>query len=314
MIRGRTLRMLALFALVALPVSCHRTPPATEDSPPGPVLARVNQEVITPGDFRDEIASLPEYTQNQLRTSEQKLKRLEDMIKERVLRQEAERRGLHEDKGIQRKVERYRNRLITEKLYQEVAREKGDVSDAEVKQYYDANKDRYVQKERIRASQILILVPPDADVEQESKSLAQAEEVLQKAKGEADFGELAKEYSEGPTAVRGGDLGYFSRGRMVPEFEEAAFALNEKGDISGIVKTKFGYHIIKLTDKQAEKQLELAEINERIKRQLESQNRREVRQTLDQDLRKNASIEVNTEHLEEDSKQEPPNTAPSTGE
>ena len=148
----------------------------------GPVLARVNDSVITAGDFEEEINSLPEYTRKQLKTPEQKKKRLNNMIKEIVLRQEAERRGLDQDKDIQRKVNRYKNRLITEKLYQQVAKENGGVTEIEVEGYYEEHKDQYKQKERIRASQILILVPPNADAEKDTAAKTKAQEVLKKAK------------------------------------------------------------------------------------------------------------------------------------
>jgi len=293
--------------LLAAASSCQKSTvpgtPGSESSSSkkkeGPVLASVNGEIITVEDFQEEIDSLPEYTRKQLQSADQKQKRVDNMIKEVLLRQEAEKRGLDRDPEIQRKVNRYRNRLITEKLYQEVAREQGSIDDAAVQKYYDENKSQYLQKERIRASQILILVPPDATPEKSAEAKAKAEEVQAKARAGEDFAELAKQYSEGPTSVRGGDLGYFQRGRMVPEFEETAFSIQNVGDVSDIVKTKFGYHVIKLTDRQPEKLLDLGEVKERIVRQLESKNRRDIRNTLDQDLRQKANIVVHQEHLGE---------------
>ena len=90
---------------------------------------------------------------------------------------------------------------------------------------------------KIRASHILV------------STLEEAEKVLSEIKSGGDFGELAKKYSKCPSKENGGDLGYFEKGQMVKEFEDAAFSLNE-GEISGIVKTEFGYHIIKLTGKK----------------------------------------------------------------
>ena len=266
----------------------------------GPVLAEVGGESITLGEFEEELNLLPEYTRNRMKSKEQKLKRLEGMIDTLLLRREAEKRGVNQDKEIQRKVERYRDRLITEKLYRAVADEKGKVTEERIEQAYEERKDQYTQKERIRVSQILMLVPPNAGPEKDGEAKAKAEEVLQRAQKGQDFSELAKELSEGPTASRGGDLGYFSRGRMVPEFEEVAFSLKNKGDISEVVRTKFGYHIIKMVDRQPEKQLSLEEVRDRIIRQLDSQQRREIRQTLAQDLRKEAQVVIHDELLGED--------------
>ncbi len=310
MVKKSALLMAVLFALVSGVSSCQKPSPSTDipepsaqqDRKEGPVLAEVNDEVITVGEFQDEINSLPEYTRNQLKTREQKMKRLDNMIKEILLRQEAQKRSLDQDREIQRKVERYKNRLITEKLYQQVAQERGKIDDPAVQQYYNEHKNQYKQKERIRASQILILVPPNAGPEKDAEARAKAEEVAKKAKGGADFAELAKQNSEGPTAVRGGDLGYFSRGRMVPEFEEVAFSIDNVGDVSEIVKTKFGYHIVTLTDRQQEKQLSIDEVKDRIVRQLESKNRREIRQNLDTDLRDKASVKINEDQFQDSPK------------
>jgi len=319
MSRRTTVAILTLFALVIALPACQKQSTTVDDSSStgqvqkkeGPVLANVGDHVITVAEFQAEIDSLPEYAKKQLKTSDQKMKRLDNMIKSVVLQKEAKRRGLDKDQDIQRKVERYKNRLITEKLYQQVAKETGGVTEAEVEEYYDDHKKQYVQKERIRASQILILVPPNADAKKQASTKTKAEEALKKVKAGEDFSALASQYSEGPTAVRGGDLGFFSKGRMVPEFEEVAFSIDKVGDVSEIVKTKFGYHIVKLTDKQPEKQLELSEVKDRISRQLESKKRREVRQTLDKDLRSNLDIEINEEYLAVDSEEkapEPPKT------
>ncbi|KYK36045.1 MAG: peptidyl-prolyl cis-trans isomerase [Theionarchaea archaeon] len=88
---------------------------------------------------------------------------------------------------------------------------------------------------QVKASHILV------------KKRSEAEKILEELKKGASFAELAKKHSECPSRKRGGDLGWFGRGKMVPEFEEAAFSL-KKGELSDIVKTQFGYHIIKATD------------------------------------------------------------------
>lgn len=265
----------------------------------GPVLVKVAGATITVEDFENELLSLPEYTQKRMKTGEQKKKHLDKMIDEILLLDEAERRGLARDEEIQGKVERYRNRLITEKLYREVAKEKSRVGDEEIQEYFQAHKDRFMQKERIRVRQILILLPANAGSDKEAEAKKKAEEVLRRVKAGEDFAGLAKEYSEGPAASRGGDLGYFSRGRMVPAFEEAAFALENDGDTSDAVRTKFGFHVIQLTGRQPAKELSIDEVRDRIVRQLESTRRREVRQSLAKELRQQADVEIREGYFEE---------------
>lgn len=123
------------------------------------------------------------------------------------------------------------------------------VSDADVKSYYDQNATRYSTKEERRASHILINVAAKAPAAEREAAKAKAEELLaQVRKNPASFAELAKKNSQDPgSAPQGGDLSYFQRGAMVKPFEDAAFSL-KKGDISDVVETEFGYHIIHVTD------------------------------------------------------------------
>jgi peptidyl-prolyl cis-trans isomerase C/foldase protein PrsA len=125
-------------------------------------------------------------------------------------------------------------------------------TDDELEAYLEKNISRYDTPEEIRASHILV------DDEET------ANEVLDRLNNGADFAELAKEYSTCPSAEEGGDLDWFSRGRMVPEFEEAAFAL-QVGEITGIVKSQFGYHIITLTDRKEAHTPTLDEIKDRVR-------------------------------------------------
>ena len=123
------------------------------------------------------------------------------------------------------------------------------VTDDEVRQYYDTNISQYQTPGQVRANHILLRVD-DEDTEEEV--VERAADLATQARGGADFAELAREHSDDEgTAENGGDLGLFGRGRMVPEFEAAAFEMNE-GDISHPVKSAFGYHVIQVTEKQEE--------------------------------------------------------------
>ena len=266
----------------------------------GSVLAKVGDQVITTGDFEKEIASLPDFTRKQMQSSEQKRKRLDRMIDEALLLQEAKKRRLNQDEEINAKVERYRNRLVTEKLYQDVAQERASVDEAEILSYFEKNKEQFTQKERIRARQILILLPPGATPEKEKEAEAKGKEAQRRAKSGEDFAELAKQFSDAPDPLRGGDLGYFSRGRMPPELEEVAFALQNVGDVSEVVRSKLGFHIIQLQDRQAAKEQPLEEVRDRIVRVLKSQKMRELRQSLAGELRTHAQIQVDENFLKEE--------------
>ncbi len=142
-----------------------------------------------------------------------------------------------------------------------------------IKQYYETNKFKYTNVEKsARARHILIKVDEDADEETQNAAKAKAEALLAEIKAGADFAKLATENSEDPgSAKKGGDLGYNPRGVMVPEFDEAMFSM-KPGDVSDLVKTQFGYHIIKLEGFR-EGTISLADATDEIARKLFQENR-----------------------------------------
>jgi peptidyl-prolyl cis-trans isomerase D len=145
------------------------------------------------------------------------------------------------------------------------------VPDADVEAFYTQNLAQYTTEGRVRARHILL----KTEGKDENAVKAQADALLAKARGGADFEALAKANSEDEgSAVNGGDLNYFGRGQMVPEFEQAAFAL-KSGDISDVVKTSFGFHIIKVEDSQPEVTRTLAEVKPEIVDQLRWQKAQE---------------------------------------
>jgi peptidyl-prolyl cis-trans isomerase D len=144
------------------------------------------------------------------------------------------------------------------------AREKIQVSPEDIQKSYEDNQQQYSTPEQVRASHILL----KTEGKDEAAVKKQAEELLAKARGGADFAQLAKQYSEDDASkVKGGDLDYFGKGQMVPEFDKAAFSMTP-GQISDLVKTQYGFHIIKLVDKKAATTKPLAEVRAQIEDQL----------------------------------------------
>ncbi|MEO5795015.1 MAG: SurA N-terminal domain-containing protein [Rhodoferax sp.] len=145
-------------------------------------------------------------------------------------------------------------------------------NEQDLKTYFKENADRLAGKEERRASHILINAPKDAPADERKKARAKAEELLAVVKkNPASFAEVAKKNSQDTgSAVKGGDLDYFGRGAMVKPFEDAAFAL-KKGDISDIVESDFGYHIIQLTDIRSPKQRSFEEMRPELEADLKAQ-------------------------------------------
>jgi len=138
---------------------------------------------------------------------------------------------------------------------------------------YDEHSDRYITPEQRRARHILVSLPPDAGKDAEKKAREKAESLLARLEKGESFEKLAKEDSDDPgSASKGGDLGYFGRGVMTPEFETAAFAL-QKGELSGIVKSPFGFHIIEVTDIKPQHAKPFDEVRDELVKEYQTQER-----------------------------------------
>lgn len=165
------------------------------------------------------------------------------------------------------------------------------VSDAEAKKFYDENLEKFFKKpETARASHILIGVDEKASAEERKKAKEKAEAVLKRVKGGEDFAAIAKADSTCPSSAQGGDLGNFSRGQMVPPFEKAVFAM-KPGQISDVVETQFGYHVIKLTEKHEASTEKFEDVKGKIQEHLKREKvQKALAEYMDQ-LRKDAKIE-----------------------
>jgi peptidyl-prolyl cis-trans isomerase C len=173
-----------------------------------------------------------------------------------------------------------------------LAKNAGDseVTDAEIREYYDDNPAQFEQPERIKASHILFGLEDGATPEAKAEKKAEAESVLAELKQGANFEELAAQHSTCPSAQNGGDLGFFEKGRMVKPFEDAAFALGV-GETSDLVETRFGFHIIKITDREEARTVPFDEASENIRGFLESRSKQDALKNYTDKLRGDANIE-----------------------
>ena len=166
------------------------------------------------------------------------------------------------------------------------------ITDTDANNFYSANIRQFETPEQIRASHILIkpVIDPNIDPnEAKAKALAKAQDLLKQIKEGADFAELAKTTGGYPSAPNGGDLGYFGRGRMVPAFDIAAFAL-KVNEVSDVVQTEYGYHIIKVTDKKEASRKTFEQAREDINRILKRRKQTEFFQNYLQKLRAGANV------------------------
>lgn len=185
-----------------------------------------------------------------------------------------------------------RKQLTIQTLQKELVAEftaKITTSDSETKAFYDANVERFKQPEQVRASHILIKVDSAGDEAAAQKARGDIEAIQQQLKDGGDFAELARANSGCPSSAQGGNLGFFGKGQMVKPFEEAAFSL-KPGEISNIVETSFGYHLIRLEEKRDAGAVPFDEVEQRISDYLSQVKLDQLQQEYVKGLRDNAEI------------------------
>lgn len=301
------------------------TPPPPKPVPaelPDPV-ADVNGDVIGRAEFENAIKAVevraggpvPADRRDQILRDV-----LDDLVAYRLLRQEVARRQLTvPDSAVEERLQSLRSQfdskasferalaqqqmtveklredartdLLVDRLLQDEVTSKIAVKPSDVSAFYEANPDRFQQPESMRASHILVGVPPNADAASRAKLRARAEEALRAARAGQDFARLARRYSQDASAEQGGDLGFFPRGQMVPAFDAAAFAL-APGQISDLVETEFGFHVIKAVEKRPARTVPFVEAAPQIQAYLEDEQRREKGRALVEQLKSKGTVRI----------------------
>jgi peptidyl-prolyl cis-trans isomerase C len=304
--------------------------PAPPPAPPKPVpatlpdvIARVNGEAINKAELQDAITSLEGQAGRPVPAEERdQVFRavLDQLVTGHVLLQETRNRKVTvPDAEIESRIGELRQRFQTEdeftkalasrnltlekirgELRKQLAIEKMienevtpqvTVNDQDVKNFYDQNPAQFQQPEQFRASHILVMVAQGATPEQKQEARTKIEGVLKELQGGKDFAELAKAHSQDGSAPQGGDLNFFTRGQMVEPFQKAVESL-QVGQVSGVVETQFGFHIVKLTDKKAGRTVPLAEVNKKIADYLVAQQKQQRASGFVESLRAKSKVEI----------------------
>lgn len=319
-----------LMTVTALPIAAETKKPeagkatAAKKAQPVEMVAMVNGVAIARLDFDREVLSM----RNRLamhggmdaqRESELQKTVLEKMIGGELLYQASKKKGVKveaaavdaelanlkkrfaDDKEFKEAIGRakvteaelknqMRRNLAIQGLIEQNFASKATVTPEEAKTFYEKNKEGFTQPEQVQASHILIEVKPDAAKAEKDAARKKIEAIQKKVKAGEDFAKLAEENSQCPSSTRGGDLGYFSRGQMVPAFETAAFGL-KPGAVSEIVETEFGYHLIKLVDKKEASTVPFEAAREQINQRLKAGKVQEALGAYVVELEKGAKIE-----------------------
>lgn len=292
------------------------------------IVARVNDDVITLSELQEEGLPLFErlranYTGKELEYQVQHAERefLDQLILRRLQLQYASQIGINaaeneinaalkdvlnrnnmtqealtalltrEGLTLQDYKDRLREQIILARLMNQTVRSRVSVDASEVEAYYKAHQDDFSQPAQARVRHIFFRIDPEAAPPQVDAVRERASQVLQEARNGGDFGDLARRYSEDATAANGGDLGVIKRGQALPEFEEIIFALRE-GDVSEVVRTPNGLHIVKIDAFTKGSEQSFSEIKAEIERRLLQEKIEQRFQDWTNELRDRAFIEI----------------------
>ena len=230
------------------------------------ILARVGNKNITKADIEALISFYPANQQAIIRMdpkNEEAL--LNNYVTILAVAETARRQGFDKEKNMRKQIQILSDEHLAKGYVQKNVLSKVKVTDKDVEEYYKNHPKEFEKPETVKARHILIGFKGDMTEDQKKELRKKAEDVLKKAKGGDDFAQLASEYSDDPgSKTKGGELGYFPKGNMVPEFENAAFNL-KPGEISNVIETPYGYHIIKVEDKKAGEMPAFDSIKEQVR-------------------------------------------------
>ncbi|WP_125154921.1 peptidylprolyl isomerase [Clostridium rectalis] len=242
------------------------------------VLAILNGKEITEKDLHETIAKFPPERQSYLQTEEGKKQLLDEIISFELIYNYAKENGMEEDKDYIDQLQKLKREILIQVTIGKLL-SKINVTNEEIEEFYNNNKQLFKNEEMVTAKHILV------------NTVEEANNIVNEIKNGLDFEEAAKKYSTCPSKEAGGNLGEFGRGRMVPEFEKVAFEL-EVGVVSEPVKTQFGYHIIKVENKNQESVKTLEEVKDNIKYQLVQQRQKEKYIGFTNELKNKYSVEL----------------------
>ncbi len=299
---------------LALTAGCQRD---WTGSPKGEVLATINGQRLPFSEFEKELVAFQSQYDRFFPAAGKvpqnlKVTLLNQMIERRLLAQEAQRLGIEVSEeelrsgidkirkdypadGFERTLEteyinledwkrRLKENLLTKKLIEQVILSRVSITGEEAQRYYQDHLSDYEVPEQVQARQIVV------ETEREARN------ILRRLKKGEDFAKVAQESSLSPDSERGGDLGFFSRGQMPPEFDQAVFSLRQ-GRLSNVVKSPYGYHIFKVEKKRKARSLKFSEVKEQILAKLKQEKQEQEYLAWLTELKSRAEIRINQAFL-----------------
>ncbi len=283
--------LMVMFVVIAL--SC--VPVFASDDP---VLAKIGDEQIKLSDLNRIIGY---YDQNQRKMFQESPQRRETLLRRivqgRVVGRIAKGKGFEKIDDVKEQLDLLSDDFLSQEYVRREIIAKIDVTEEDTNLYYKTHLNEFRTPEMVKASHILIKVDKSATADEKEKARGKAADVLKRVKAGEDFAKLASEVSDDPgSKAKGGDLGYFARGRMVKPFEDASFSV-KAGEISDIVETPFGFHIIRVDDKKESVVEPYDKVKDKVREKVSNDMKKgKIQDFMDKAL-KDARVEFNTAPL-----------------
>jgi parvulin-like peptidyl-prolyl isomerase len=258
-----------------------------------PVFGKTGNYVIRKSDFDRILRFYPPDQQKMFQENpNQKIGLVQRLLQVRMVSDLAKKDGLDKKPEIKEQLQYLSDSFLEQEYMTRAIGKEAMVTDEEVKRFYDANEKGFLAPEQVRARHILVRVPSDASGGERKKAREKIEGIWGRIKKGEDFGRVAAELSEDTNSqMSGGDLGYFTKGQMAKPFEEAAFSL-KPGQVSGVVETEFGYHLIKVEDHQEARMVTFDAVKEQIRGRLRGEANRLKGEDLIRKIARDAGMEI----------------------
>lgn len=294
-------KLFVLCVALAFTAACSKGP---DQKTAGPYVFKINDAQFGKEDVQAEMGAIPpEVAREKYKGQEGAAVFVDQIVTKELLFMEGKKQGIDKDKDVIKKIEEFKKLAVIKKLFEKEFEKEPTATDAEIKEFYEKNKEFFMEVNQIRLSHIVVKNEEDLG------------KVQQRLKAGDDFGTVAAELSaDKPSAKAKGDLGYFKKGELSPELEGVAFRM-KKGELSRPIKLGDGLHILKVTDVKG-KALEFDKVKGFLSQQVAAEKQKERFEKYVENLKKNYKVDINKDELaklsfqEKEQKKEEPAPAP----
>ena len=260
-------QIICTISLLGLLLYTHSAISAEKDK----VFAKIGDISITQKIIDEYVSEVPPEVKRKMSVPAFKSIIIRQIVDMKVYSLKARKIKLDKDPAVKKAIANMTDQVLANELIKKIKAEI-NISENQMQNYYNKNRSRYKEKEQVKVSHILV------------KTQEQAKAIIKELQAGKNFAKLAQEKSTCSSKSRGGDLGWLPRGRIDPEFDKAAFSL-KKGEISGIVKTKYGFHIIKLEDRKEERQMSFDEAKAQVRKEIEAKRLQDAKEKIKKELK-----------------------------